>query len=88
MESEKPKAEENGDKCNPISSAPKFLTLPNMLTLGRVAAVPLLIAGEFESLVYNLQRKLLSVVFSFASLFSRLISRSDKSQNIFQLISY
>lgn len=44
MASEKPKAEENGDKCNPISSAPKFLTLPNALTLGRVAAVPLLIA--------------------------------------------
>lgn len=44
MESEKPNAEENGGKCNQISSTAKFLTLPTMLTLGRVAAVPLLIA--------------------------------------------
>ena len=66
MESEKPNAEENGGKCNQISSTPKFLTLPNMLTLGRVAAVPLLIAGESEPFVDNFQRKLLPLVLAFS----------------------
>ncbi|GLJ06850.1 hypothetical protein SUGI_0050260 [Cryptomeria japonica] len=41
MDSEKPKVEENEDKYN------KFLTLPNILTLGRVAAVPLLIVAFY-----------------------------------------
>lgn len=41
INSEKPKVEENDDKYN------KFLTLPNILTLGRVAAVPLLIVAFY-----------------------------------------
>ncbi|KAH9303367.1 hypothetical protein KI387_014950, partial [Taxus chinensis] len=41
MESEKPKTEGNEDKYK------EFGTLPNMLTLGRVAAVPLLIAAFY-----------------------------------------
>eukprot|EP01018_Ginkgo_biloba_P020142 Gb_11534 [translate_table: standard] len=48
IHSKKPKEKENENGCNGIASS-KFLTLPNILTLGRVAAVPLLIAGRTKA---------------------------------------
>jgi len=38
----------------PAIANSKFLTLPTILTLGRVASIPLLVAGTFPFLFYLL----------------------------------
>jgi CDP-diacylglycerol--glycerol-3-phosphate 3-phosphatidyltransferase len=45
-------AKEAATQPHPVTAPPKLLTLPTVLTIGRVAAVPFLISSKFPHYDY------------------------------------